>query len=142
MPLQFSPSAPSLTRLSEVEVVDRATLECRYRGGEEAHPPFPRSHPSLGSGTAGDAPPATRTSSCSRESCSRTTSCCGSSRRELPRWLRGDARASVTLTALDGVWRGRDGLARAARGGVQRLPRSVRAPLLGLRDRIAARRLP
>ena len=62
--------------------------------------------------------------------------------RELPRWLRGDARASVTLTALDGVWRGRDGLARAARGGVQRLPRSVRAPLLGLRDRIAARRLP
>ena len=58
---------------------------------------------------------------------------------ELPRWLRGDARANAALTALDRLWRSADGLERVGRAGAQRLPGRVRGPLLRLRDRIADR---
>jgi hypothetical protein len=127
--------------LSEVEVVDRSTLECRYRGGEAAILHFslaPKPWQRNGWRRA--------TRNAYLELLPRVLLeddvVLRLEPRELPRWLRGDARASVTLTALDGAWRGRDSLVRTTRAGVQRLPSSVRAPLLGLRDRIAARRLP
>jgi hypothetical protein len=124
--------------LSEVELVDRRTLACSYRGGETSILHF-----SL-------APKPWEPNGWRRarrnayvELFPRVVLADDVALRlapeELPPWLRDDARGRAARAGLDALWRSRDSAERLARTGAQRLPDPLRRPLLRLRDRIAER---
>lgn len=124
--------------LDEVEVVDERTLACRYRGD-----PTLILHLSL-------APKPWEPTGWRRTKrnayvrlLSRVLLAEDVAVRldpaELPLWLRDTRQGRLTLAALDGRRRTLDALERVLRGGSQRLPATVRKPLLGLRDRLSQR---
>jgi len=124
--------------LGETELVDPRTLTCRYRGGETSILHFslaPKPWEPAGWRRA--------TRNAYIELFPRVVLADDVALTlepgELPPWLRDDTRGRAARSGLGALWRGRDSAERVARAGAQRLPEPVRAPLLRLRDRIAAR---
>lgn len=124
--------------LSDVEVVDRATLRCRYRGAEAAILHF-----SLGPKPWQPKGWRRTTRNAYVELFPRVVLADDVALRlephELPPWLRADARAHAARVGLDAIWRGRDSVERLARASAHRLPPPLREPMLRFRDRLAER---
>jgi hypothetical protein len=115
--------------MTEVEVVDEATLECRYRGGSPVVLHYVLS------------PKPWQASSRRRVRADayvrllrRLLADDPDTPADLPRWLQPGARGDAALLGLDLLNGGKLAAEKAARAGSRALPRPVRAALLGLRD--------
>jgi hypothetical protein len=121
--------------MTQVEVVDEATLECRYRGGSPVvlhyvlspKPWQPSSRPRV------------RADAYVRL-LRRLLADDPDTPADLPRWLQPGARGDAALRGLDLLNGGKLAAEKAARAGTRALPGPVRAALLGLRDQVTTLR--
>lgn len=121
--------------MAEVEVVDEATLECRYRGGSPVILHYVLS------------PKPWQANSWRRVRADayvrllrRLLADDPETPTDLPRWLQPGAAGEGALRALDAVNGGKVTAEKAARAGARALPGPLRAALLGLRDQVGSLR--
>jgi hypothetical protein len=121
--------------MPEVEVVDEATLECRYRGTSPVVLHYVLS------------PKPWQASSWRRVRADayvrllrRLLADDPQAPADLPRWLQPGAGGEAALRALDVLNGGKIAAEKAARAGVNALPAPVRGALLGLRDQVTSLR--
>lgn len=122
-------------RMAEVEVVDEATLECRFRGGSPVLLHYVLSpkpwQPSSRRRVRADA---------YVRLLRRLLRDDPDAPADLPRWLQPGAGGRAALRALDTLNGGKVAAEKAARAGAQSLPGPARAALLALRDQILSLR--